>query len=89
MDAEEYVELLATKNREIMDSALKEIEASLARESKREDNKYESHLRDQFASGALNALINRGESPTAVVGLAYKLADAMLKERNKNAKNSC
>jgi hypothetical protein len=40
-------------------------------------------LRDYFAGQAMAANIGRGHCPDTIANEAYKLADAMLKERNK------
>ncbi len=51
-------------------------------------NNYEYDLRDYFAAKAIQGRAKYGEYPTdlmigQLVGNAYKIADAMLKERDK------
>lgn len=46
-------------------------------------------MRDFFAGLAMQALVSRigSSNEEAVAGLAYTMADAMMKERNKDARN--
>ena len=87
MTAEEWHELaaksLVKENEKIIKDMVSFLREENNRENERRTENYEKHLRDNFAAAAMQGLMANPSVHNRRAENCYKIADAMLKERNK------